>query len=217
MFTRRVTLAALFVGTFGGSQNFANLAMAQENGSPDAVAAKLLKSVSPLGDRSVGKADAPVVMVVYGSTTCEHSAEFSQNVWPILNEKYVVTGKMRMIFRELPLDNLALATLTLARSVDAEKYFALLDVFWKRQKLWRNSQPKQELFKIMQMTGMTSDTFETVLQDKQILNAIYNAGRSAQAEFGIRKTPTIFINGRLAVGHEDPAEFITMIDAALLA
>ena len=211
---RRSVLATL---AFAGVDLIVPSARAQEKNSSNAMAGRLLKAVSPLGDRSVGLGNAPVVMVVYGSMTCEHSAEFNQNVWPSLNEKYVAAGKLRMIFRELPLDNLALSAFTLARSVPEDKYFALLDVMWNRQKFWRTSEPKPELYKIMQLTGMTAEKFEAVLEDKDKLTAVYNAGRSAQAEFLIKKTPTIFINGSLVLGHEDPAEFIKMIDAALAA
>lgn len=194
---------------------FATTAFAKRNDLLSVMAKRLLNAVSPLGDRSRGANDAPVVMVVYGSMTCEHSAEFNQVVWPALNEKYVGTGKLRMIFRELPLDNLALSAFVLARSVPEEKYFALLDMMWRRQKFWRTPEPKAELFKIMQLTGMTIEKFESVLSDKDSLAAVYKAGKAAQAEFAIKKTPTIFINGRLVSGHEDPAEFITMIDEEL--
>lgn len=217
MINRRLVLASLSALGLGAAAKFGAPAFAQEAMTPGMLAAKLLASPSPLGERTMGPADAPAVMVAYGSTTCEHSAEFSQAILPQLRAQYIDGGKLRFVFRELPLDNLALATFVLVRSLPEDKYFAVLDVLWQQQKLWRNPTPKAEVFRIMQMAGMTMETFDSVLRDQKLFAAVYNAGKAAQAEFGIKKTPAIYINGNLVAGHEDVAEFTKMIDAELAA
>lgn len=217
MISRRLVLASLPALGLGAAGNFGSPAFAQEAMTPEMLAAKLLASPSPLGERSMGPADAPAVMVAYGSATCEHSAEFSQAILPQLRAQYIESGKLRYVFRELPLDKLALATFVLVRSLPEDRYFAVLDVLWQQQKLWRNPAPKPELFRIMQMAGMTMETFDSVLRDQKLFAAVFNAGKTAQAEFGIKKTPAIYINGSFVAGHEDVAEFTKMIDAALTA
>ncbi len=90
-----------------------SLALAQLKSGPE-LAAELAKE-GPRGDIVLGKADAPVTMVEYASMTCGHCATFHNTVLPKLKEKYISTGKVRLILREFPLDNLAAAGSMLAR------------------------------------------------------------------------------------------------------
>ena len=69
----------------------------------------------PLPDLVLGKADAPVTIVEYASMTCPHCATFHKTTYPALKSKYIDTGKVRFIFREFPLDELAVAASMLAR------------------------------------------------------------------------------------------------------
>ncbi|MBI2719042.1 MAG: DsbA family protein [Rhizobiales bacterium] len=212
---RRTAVTGLVALAFAGAGRFALPALAQEAGEAKALAAKLLAAAPSLGERSLGRIDAPVVMVEYGSATCEHSAEFNQNVWPELRRDYVESGKMRFIFRELPLDNLALGAFILVRSLPEDKFFPILDLLFARQKLWRTATPKEEMFRIMQQAGMDRATFESSIRRNDIAKAIFEAGKAAQAEFGIRKTPAIYVNGRVIAGHEAVAEFKTAIESEL--
>src|SRR3954470_6303796 len=69
----------------------------------------------PLPDLVLGKADAPVTIVEYASMTCPHCAAFHKTTYPALKSKYIDTGKVRFIFREFPLDEVAVAASMLAR------------------------------------------------------------------------------------------------------
>src|SRR5262245_32525740 len=84
----------------------------------------------PLPDLVLGKADAPVTVIEYASMTCPHCANFHRSTYPALKEKYIDTGKVRFIFREFPLDDLAAAASMLARCAGGEKSIALVDVLF---------------------------------------------------------------------------------------
>src|SRR6202011_516388 len=45
-------------------------------------------------------ANAPVTIVEYASMSCPHCAAFHENVFPMLQSKYVDAGKVRFVFRE---------------------------------------------------------------------------------------------------------------------
>ncbi len=122
--------------------------------APD-VAAKLLAAVPPHGERSLGAADAPVVIIEYASATCPHCAEFHADVLPEIKKTYIDTGKARLIFREFPLDQRAMAVFMLTRCVPEDKYFATVDMVFRQQKSWTSNSPKAPLLKIMQMAGMS--------------------------------------------------------------
>jgi len=83
----------------------------------DAKAADLsdLMEPGPMGEKWLGEENAPVTIIEYASMTCPHCANFHLKILPGLKEKFVETGKLRMIFREFPFDPRATAASMLAR------------------------------------------------------------------------------------------------------
>ena len=185
---------------------------AQEAGD---AAGKMLAAASPLGDRVLGQADAPVVMVEYASATCPHCAEFHAKVLPLIKAEYIDTGKVRFIFREFPLDQVALAAFMLARCVPEDKYFATIDLLFRRQGLWMKGDRVAELLKVTQMAGMDKAGFDACLKRTDIAKVIVKSSRQAAKDFGIKGTPAIFVNGKMIDGHKEMAEVKTAIDAAI--
>lgn len=184
--------------------------------TPVEMAPKLLAAAPSLGEQSLGKADAPVVLVEYASATCPHCAEFHEKVLPQLKADYVETGKVRFIFREFPLDKLAMGAFMLARCVPGDKYFPTIDMMFRRQQTWRtSSNPGNELFRIMQLSGMDKAGFEACLKRQDIVKDIAETARKGREEFGVKGTPAIFLNGKLLDGHMEFADLKILIDAAL--
>ena len=62
-----------------------------------------------LPDLVIGKADAPIVIEEYASLTCSHCAAFHTTVLPELKKAYIDPGKVKLIYRDFPLDELAVA------------------------------------------------------------------------------------------------------------
>ena len=179
-------------------------------------ASKMLAAASPLGDRVLGQADAPVVMVEYASATCPHCAEFNEKVLPLIKTEYIDTGKVRFIFREFPLDKLAMGAFMLARCVPDDKYFPTIDMMFRRQETWRkSSNPADELFRIMQLAGMDKPAFEACLKRGDFSKAIFESSKKAAKDFGIKGTPAIFVNGQMIDGHKEMTEVKAAIDAAI--
>ena len=88
-----------------------------------------------LPDMMMGDDKAPVTVIEYASMTCPHCAHFTETTFPELKKRYIDTGKVRFIFREFPLDNLAAAAFMLARcsgTSDKDKYFALIDTLFRQ-------------------------------------------------------------------------------------
>ena len=148
---RRRSIQTLALGAVFAASPLASWAQAQD--TTDA-ASKMLAAASPLGDRVLGRDDAPVVMVEYASATCPHCAEFHEKVLPLIKTEYIDTGKVRFIFSEFPLDKLAMGAFMLARCVHDDKYFPTIDMMFRRQETWRkSSNPADDLFRIMQLSG----------------------------------------------------------------
>ncbi len=214
--SRRQVLAlmtgVLALGMFAGAVD----AQEQKN-KPEYFPLKLLAKPYEVPDMTVGKEDAPITIHEYASATCPHCADFHINEWPLIRKEYVETGKARFVFREFPLDQVALAAFMLARCAsnnDPQKYHALLDTIFKTQREWAKN-PREGLMKIMRMAGMTDKQFDACLKNEKLARAIMNGARNASRDFKVQSTPTFFINGRKVEGRRRIEEFRKIIDEEL--
>jgi len=54
--------------------------------------------------RTRGNPKAPVTLIEYSDFTCGYCVKFFRETWPRLREKYVETGKVRLLYRDYPRD-----------------------------------------------------------------------------------------------------------------
>jgi protein-disulfide isomerase len=177
---------------------FANSTQAQRRGGPAEVPVEELMKPGSLPDLTLGNADAPVTIVEYASMTCSHCAHFHNTAFPKLKEKYIDTGKVRLILREYPLDNLAMAASMLARCAGGDKTFPLISALFAKQEDWAfvRGNPVPELFKFAKQAGFTQESFDKCLTDQKLLDEITAGRKRASEKFGVNATPTFFINGK---------------------
>ncbi len=155
-----------------------------------------------LGDMVLGNEEAPVTLVEYASFTCGHCANFHTSVFPDLKEKYVNTGKVKFIFRELPTapQQLSYIGSVIARCA-ADKggdkaYFAVADSLFKTQAAWAfGEDPKLELLKIAGQVGMDEPALDACLNRQEIVDVINENVEEARDTFNVTGTPSFLLNG----------------------
>lgn len=199
--TRRLAIiagAAAFLAATIGAGPFD--ARAQAPLKPDVDLTEFMKT-GELSDNVLGNADAPYTIVEYSSMTCPHCASFHKDVLPELKKKYIDTGKAKYIVREFPLDNVAGAAFMLGRCVDKAKYFDFIDLLYANQEEWAfKDNPLPGLQKFAVQTGFTEDRFNECLKDEALLKHIEWVRDRGSKEFGVRATPTFFVNGQRLKG-----------------
>lgn len=152
------------------------------------------------GDHVLGNADAPVTIFEYASLTCPHCAQFHSGVLPELKAKYIDTGKVKLVFRDFPLDNVAARAAMLAECAGPERYFPLLDVLFQSQAQWATAKdPVAELGKIGRLSGLAEADFKACMENTKLAQDII-AKRQGGEAVGVSSTPTLIINGRLYAG-----------------
>jgi protein-disulfide isomerase len=191
-------LSAVFALPFGRDfglvGDFIGAAQAQTPSSVE------LMQAGPLGDVVVGKEDAPVTIIEYASMTCGHCATFHNTTYPEMKKKYIDTGKVRYIMREFPLDPLAAAGFMLARCAGDDKYHAMLEMLFNKQKEWVVREPIPPLLALAKQAGFTQESFESCLKDQKVLEGIESVRTHGAEKLGVNSTPTFFINGKKFTG-----------------
>lgn len=169
-----------------------------------------------LPDMAIGEEGAPVTIIEYASMTCPHCATFHEQTLPAIKEKYVDTGKARLIFREFPFDPRAAAAFMLARCAPKEQYFPLIDVLFKQQRVWATADdPRPPLLQIAKLAGFTQESFEACLKNQQVLDNVMAVREKAAKDYKVDSTPTFFINGEKHSGALSVEEMSKIIDSFL--
>lgn len=173
-----------------------------------APAAALAQTVEPLrpDDRTLGSAAAPVTLTVYLSTTCSHCADWHTNDFPAIKARWVDTGQVRVVFRDLPTppQQVAIAGAVMARCAPPEKFGAALDsLFRGQEQLHSHDGPPAQETVIRWLAaggaaaGLSPDQMNACFSDEASFTEIENRARQSNAD-GVNSTPSFLIDGKRA-------------------
>lgn len=164
----------------------------------------------------LGKANAPLTIVEYASMTCPHCAHFHGTVLPAIKEEYIDTGKVRLVFRDFPLDQVALRASMLARCAGRERFFGFIDAIFSTQDKWaRDSDPIAALSRIALLGGMDKAAFDACLKNQQIADAVLNQRLEGDKTYHVESTPTLIIGVDRYNGGMTVDQMRMVIDAKL--
>ena len=166
-----------------------------------------------LAEQVLGDPAAPVTIIEYASLTCPHCAAFHEETLPALKERYIDTGKAKLVMRDFPLDQSALLAAALAHCAGPDRYFAFIDALFGNQAQWaRAADPKEALLQLAQLGGLPRDKAEACLADEALLDAILQERLDGQNEYAINSTPSFVIDGEKLEGSHGIEDFAAVID-----
>ncbi|MGV8998475.1 MAG: DsbA family protein [Parvibaculaceae bacterium] len=205
-------LAFLALGYFGYS-TFA--AKNPNEAAGDADRSKIEKELAipgPMGDMSLGDPKAPVRVYEYASLTCSHCAEFNKDTFPAFKKDYIDTGKVYYTLRDFPFDPIATAAYMLAHCSGKDRYFGFVDVLFSTQNDWAFVEtPMEALKRIAKQGGFSDETFDACMKNEAVFDHVKKTAERGAQTFGVRSTPTFFINGEKVEGAIPYAEFEPII------
>ena len=156
----------------------------------------------PLGERSLGKANAPVTVIEYVSLTCPHCANFQKTIFPRVKKEFIDTGKIRFIVREFPIGHTSGHAAIVNRCAPEDKYFLLLNQFLTRQPEWVSQEVRPDaIYAVAKSSGMSRETFDKCLSNQTIIDGLTEVKQRGR-KYGVIGTPAFFINGRKAAQGE---------------
>ncbi len=124
-------------------------------------------------------------------------------------------GRVRLVFRDLPLPSHPLAR----PAHEAARCAGALGRYWPYHDRLFAAQPafeRDDLVRYAIEVGLSREAFERCLDQRRFASAV-EADVAHARGLGVRSTPTFFINGRPLVGAQPVETFRTVIDDALRA
>ncbi|WP_099050926.1 DsbA family protein [Pararhizobium polonicum] len=191
----------------------AKIELPQSEGEVDV--AKLM-APGPLPEMALGQADAKVTIVEYMSMTCPHCARFHNETFDAIKTKYVDSGQVRFVVREFPFDPRAAAAFMLARCAPEGQYFPMVSMLFKQQETWAAApNGRDALLQMSKLAGFTQESFEACLTNQKLLDDVQATMQKGEKDFGVKATPTFFINGKKYSGEMSVDTMSALIDTML--
>ena len=152
---------------------------------------KLIENGSPF----MGNPNAPITILEWGDYQCTFCYKFHQNTLDIINEDFIKTGKVKIIFKDFPLNGLdsKLAAEASYCAQDQEKYWKYHDELYKN---WEGERTgwitRESLTKFAEIVEIDVEKFNKCLDDHKYenkVNLLYEFGK----EIGINATPSFLV------------------------
>ncbi|MDH3795110.1 MAG: DsbA family protein [Nitrosopumilus sp.] len=174
-------ISGIFLASYPESETESNLL----------TTAKLIGGGSPI----MGDSNAPITILEWGDYQCTFCYKFHQNTMDIINEDFIKTGKVKLIFKDFPLngpDSLLAAEASYCAQ-DQKKYWQYHDELYSNWKGERTGWiTRESLDEFGDTVNLNLDEFNICLnehkyQDKVI--SLYEFGK----EIGIDATPSFLV------------------------
>ncbi len=233
-------LGGYAVGNFGGESESLSahdieeiIEAAQANApapspaqAPPTPSAPPVIQVSTDDDPFKGDPNAPVTVIEFSDFQCPFCSRFFTQTLPALEENYIDTGKIKFVYRDLPLDNLhpnARPVHIAAECADEQgKFWEYHDILFANQGEWNRLSSADLTTKINEYAtslGLNSASFDSCLSSKSMADEV-QADFLHAGQYGATGTPTFFIgndeDGYIKlVGAQPFSAFQAAIDAQL--
>ena len=162
-----------------------------QNDSKLLTSSKLIQNGSPI----MGNSNAPITVLEWGDYQCTFCYRFHENTLNIINEDFIKTGKVKLVFKDFPLngpDSLLAAEASYCAE-DQEKYWQYHDELYKN---WGGERTGWITRESLDRFAVTVDLdlleFNTCLNEHKYQNrviALYEFGK----EIGIDATPSFLV------------------------
>lgn len=174
---------------------------------------------TPEGGFLMGNPDAPIKLIEFGSYTCPHCKDFTEQSHEAIESKYVASGKVSFEYRNYIRDPVDMTVALLARCGGPEPFFPLSLQFFQNQEAMikqiqgsgeggyeaaMSGPPAQRFVKVAELAGLIEfakqrgipeDKARQCLSDVKNAEALANGVEKATSQYGITGTPTIIMNG----------------------
>lgn len=175
--------------------------------------------------RTMGSSDATVTLEIWSDFQCPACRAFAVNIEPRTITEYVVTGKVRLVYRDAAFQGHGRAYDESVESAAAARCAADQGLFWQMHNwLFANWNGENEgafaaprLTALATAAGLNLAQYDACMATGEQQAAVTNETNQGVAA-GISSTPTLMINGTALVGAPRAyADFAALLDQAYAA
>lgn len=153
-----------------------------------------------LGDSPVkGDPNAPVTMVEFSDFQCPFCGEFYTQTLPQVTQNYIDSGKVKLVYKNLPLENLhpnaRAAALAAECANEQGKFWEYHDMLFESQNSWASlgSVNATNTFKqYASQLGLDTNSFNSCVDTAKYTDKV-NKDSQDGTNYGATGTPTFFI------------------------
>ena len=143
----------------------------------------------------IGSKNAPVTIYEYSSFGCYHCADFHLDVLPELKKEFVDKGVLKVVFVPFPIDKASMDAALLAECMPKDKYFAFVDLLFKKQREWGLARNPQKVLKqYAALSGINSEKADICLNNDDEAREILMNRQNGISQLGIQGTPSFVIS-----------------------
>jgi len=168
-------------------------------------------------DVVLGDPAAQVTLVEFGDYQCTFCTKFFKETEPALISKYVETGQLKIVFRDLAINGRESVNAAYAAQCarEQDKFWEYHDRLFNERKGYNVGVFNQDnLERFAADLGLNVDEFRTCYSSEKTASEVNKDIRDAQ-RFGARGTPTFILNGQLVVGAQPLAFWESAIEQLL--
>lgn len=164
----------------------------------------------------VGDKDAPVEMIVFADYQCNHCKAWSDDIYPIIKEKLLDTGKANLTFVNFPVlgprSTYAAMASEYVYKENAEKWYDFYKELYANQSILTNSFIAKKVTDYVD--GVTQDEIIDKLEKEHFfIDDVLSDYKKAE-EMGATGTPSLFVNG-VKVDHGNVDNIEKMVDGLI--
>ena len=184
-----------------------------EQNSEEQARLELIRSLperNPDDTLAVGEPNAPVQMIMYSDFQCGFCALWTTNTLPVLMEKYVEPGDLRIEFREANVfgEESVKAARAAAAAGEQGKFLEFQKALYPGGKPMK-SFPEDKMVELAEELGLDAEKFKADMGSQKIADLVAQHQHKA-AELGVTSTP-MFIVGTQPVSGAQPTEQFELI------
>lgn len=184
-----------------------------EQNSEEQARLELIRSLperNPDDTLAVGEPNAPVQMIMYSDFQCGFCALWTTNTLPVLMEKYVEPGNLRIEFREANVfgEESVKAARAAAAAGEQGKFLEFQKALYPGGKPMKNF-PEDKMVELAEDLGLDAEKFKADMGSQKIADLVAKHQHKA-AELGVTSTP-MFIVGTQPVSGAQPTEQFELI------
>lgn len=165
---------------------------------------------------TIGSDSAPVEIIEFADFQCPACGRHAILTAPDIMRRMVATGRVRLVFKDLPLDihpNAVPAAMSAACSNEQGKFWEMHDQLFFNQNKWATARRPASLFRgYAELLGLDMSQFRECISSRRYAGRIQASIQEALA-LGVGSTPSFLINGRLYSGIMAFDQFTSIVDS----